>query len=74
MNEHDATELRIDALSEQIKAACKASGLEVIGFTFLTLNGDGMTTTSNARVPYDTYMKALATYLKAEADDPTPFS
>jgi hypothetical protein len=61
----------LEALGDQVQAACAASGLDIIGFTVLVL-GDDQTATAEtrARVSRPEYGRALRAYAEAEENDP----
>lgn len=61
----------LEALGDQVQAACAASGLDIIGFTVLVV-GDDQTATAETRtrIPRAEYGRALRAYADAERDDP----
>lgn len=60
----------LEAMGDQVQAACAASGLDVIGFTVLVKSPDGATAETRARIERSEYAKALAAYVEAERADP----
>ncbi|WKW87043.1 hypothetical protein SEA_NICOLE72_6 [Microbacterium phage Nicole72] len=62
---------QLEALGDQVQAACAASGLDIVGFTVLVMGAqDSLTAETRCRTTRPEYTRALAAYIDAEQTDP----